>query len=202
MNSDLHFTGQVKVKATLRLTVSQSVSLGVDPHLGLMTRCLLLFLTVTALCLWGALSDERMGLSFVYTAGPCQRSLSRVRVPWDSCTYFTVSDFRLIFSSPPTTRRVTVEVFDSASTWVTDILLTRPAELYNVEVDHIENTASNIISIAGRGPLPNNNSSTVVYLGCCCLAMTVVSLLLQGYCLATGLYAAVRSFSGLKYGVT
>jgi hypothetical protein len=32
-----------KVKVTLRLTVSQSVSLGVEPHLGLMTRYLLLF---------------------------------------------------------------------------------------------------------------------------------------------------------------
>jgi hypothetical protein len=33
----------VKVKVTLRLMVSQSVSLGVEPHLGLMTRYLLLF---------------------------------------------------------------------------------------------------------------------------------------------------------------
>jgi hypothetical protein len=33
----------VKVKVTLRLTDSQSVSFGVDPHLGLMTRYLLLF---------------------------------------------------------------------------------------------------------------------------------------------------------------
>jgi hypothetical protein len=57
---------QVKVKVTLRLTVSQSVSLFVEPHL------------------WGALSDERTGLSFIYAAGPRQRSLSRVRVPWDS----------------------------------------------------------------------------------------------------------------------
>jgi hypothetical protein len=32
-----------KVKVTLRLTVSQSVSLGVEPHLGLMTRYLLPF---------------------------------------------------------------------------------------------------------------------------------------------------------------
>jgi hypothetical protein len=31
-------------------------------------------------------------------------------------TYFTVSDLRLLFSSPPTTRKVTVEVFDPAST--------------------------------------------------------------------------------------
>jgi hypothetical protein len=64
----------------------------------------------------GALCDERMGLSFVYAANPCQRSLSRVRVPWDSRPYFTVSDLRLPFSSPPTTHRVKLEVFDPAST--------------------------------------------------------------------------------------
>jgi hypothetical protein len=34
---------KVKFKVTLRLTVSQSVSLGADPHLGIMTRYLLLF---------------------------------------------------------------------------------------------------------------------------------------------------------------
>jgi hypothetical protein len=33
----------VKVKVTLRLTVGQSVRLGVEPHLGRMTRYLLLF---------------------------------------------------------------------------------------------------------------------------------------------------------------
>jgi hypothetical protein len=33
----------IKVKITLRLTVGQSVSLGVEPHLELMTRYLLLF---------------------------------------------------------------------------------------------------------------------------------------------------------------
>jgi hypothetical protein len=33
-------SSQVKVKVTLRLTVSHSVSLGVEPHLGLMTRYL------------------------------------------------------------------------------------------------------------------------------------------------------------------
>jgi hypothetical protein len=68
--------------------------------------------------MWCALSDERMGLSFVCAAGPCQRSLSRVLVPWDLRPYFIVSDLRLPFSSPPTTRRVTVEVFDPASTRV------------------------------------------------------------------------------------
>jgi hypothetical protein len=75
-------------------------------------------LTVTILFLWGALSDERRGLSFIIAAGPRQRRHSQVRVPWDSRPYFTVSDLRLPFSSPPTTRRVTVEVFDPASTRV------------------------------------------------------------------------------------
>jgi hypothetical protein len=75
-------------------------------------------LTVTVLFLWGALSDERAGLTFVYAADSSQRSLSRVRVPWDSRPYFTVSDVRLYFSSPPTTCRVTVEVFDHACTQV------------------------------------------------------------------------------------
>jgi hypothetical protein len=114
----------VKVKVTLRLTVSQSVSLGIEPHLGLATRYSLFFYSY-GLILWGALSDERTGLSFVYASGSCQRSLCRVRVPWDSRLYFTVSNLRLPFSSPPTTRRTTVEVFDPASTpviFVTDVI--------------------------------------------------------------------------------
>jgi hypothetical protein len=38
-------------------------------------------LTITVLFLWGALSDERTGLSSVYAAGSRQRSPSWVRVP-------------------------------------------------------------------------------------------------------------------------
>jgi hypothetical protein len=40
--------------------------------------------TVAGLLMWGALSDERTGLSFTIAAGPRQRSRSRVRVSWDS----------------------------------------------------------------------------------------------------------------------
>jgi hypothetical protein len=72
--------------------------------------------TVAGLLIWGVFSEERTGLSFTIASGPRQRSHSRVRVPWESRLYFTVSDSRLPFSSPATTRRVTVEVFDSAST--------------------------------------------------------------------------------------
>jgi hypothetical protein len=73
-------------------------------------------LTVAGLLMFGAVSDERTGLSFTIAAGPRQRSHSRVWVPWESWSYYTVSDSRLPFLSPPTTRRVTVEVFDPAST--------------------------------------------------------------------------------------
>jgi hypothetical protein len=95
-------------------TDGQSVSIGVEPHLGLMTRYLLLFDNY-GIILWGALSDERTGLSFVYAAGLCQRSLFRVRVPWDSRPYFTISDLsqsRLSYNRYP---------------------------LYKLHTDHIEN---------------------------------------------------------------
>jgi hypothetical protein len=73
--------------------------------------------------MWDALSDERTGLSFTIAAGARQRSHSTVRVPWDSRPYFTVSDSRLPFSSTPTTRMATVEIFDSASTLETPLVL-------------------------------------------------------------------------------
>jgi hypothetical protein len=82
-------------------------------------------------------------MSFTITAGPCQRSHSWIQVPRDSWPYFTVSDSRLPptwrarspylyppdtgwpsytpkhwapSSSPPTTPRATVEIFEPAST--------------------------------------------------------------------------------------
>jgi hypothetical protein len=91
-----------------------SLSWNKAPIWGLRPDCL----TVAGLMIWGALSDERTGLPFAIATGPRQRSHFRVRVPQDSWPYFTVSDSRLPFSSPPTTRRVTVEVFDPAFTRV------------------------------------------------------------------------------------
>jgi hypothetical protein len=97
----------------LRLPVSRRVCLGKSTHLELKTR---------QSDSWGfadvrrSLSDERTVLLYAIVAGPRQRSHSLLRVPWDSPSYFTVSDSRLSFSSPPTTRRATVEVFDPDST--------------------------------------------------------------------------------------
>jgi hypothetical protein len=112
------YTLQVTVKVILRPTVSRPVCLGTKHPFGAYDQIFITCVIVTVLFFWGALSDERSGLSFVCAAGPCQRSLSLVQVPWNLRPYFTVSDLRLPFSSPPTTRRITVEVFDPASTRV------------------------------------------------------------------------------------
>jgi hypothetical protein len=70
----LHLSLQVespRVRVSLRLTVSQSVCLGVEPTLRTfdhLTRYCFLFkslgLEFVILSLWGALSDEKPGLSF------------------------------------------------------------------------------------------------------------------------------------------
>jgi hypothetical protein len=61
---------KAKVKVTLQLTVSQSLCQGIEPILGLVTRYYFLsegcFLKFAVLSLWGALSDKRSGLSFVF----------------------------------------------------------------------------------------------------------------------------------------
>jgi hypothetical protein len=51
--------------------------------------------TVAGLLMWGAFSDERMGLSLLLT--PHQRSYSRVQVPWDLWPYLLsqIRDFRI-----------------------------------------------------------------------------------------------------------
>jgi hypothetical protein len=96
----------LSVSLMLRPTVNRPVCLGVKHPSVAYDQIFITCVTVTVLFLWGALSDERSGLSFVCAVGPCQRSLSRVRA-WDLRPYFTVSHLRLPFSSPPTTRRVT-----------------------------------------------------------------------------------------------
>jgi hypothetical protein len=87
--------------------------------------------------MWGAFSDEDDGSIVYIAAGPRQRSHSRVRVPWDSQPYFTVSDSRLLFSSPSMTLRATVKVFDPASTRHNQ-QLNYQSSLYNPAKDRTE----------------------------------------------------------------
>jgi hypothetical protein len=74
-----------------RRSVGQPVLVS-STQLGLTTRFLLLSDSCWYLLMWGALSDERTGLSFTIAPGPCQCRHFRVRLPWDSWTYFTVLD--------------------------------------------------------------------------------------------------------------
>jgi hypothetical protein len=115
----------------LRPTVSRPVCLGIKHPSGAYDQ-IFTCVTLTVLFLWVALSDEKSGLCFVCATGPCQRKLSRDQVRSDLRPYFTVSDLRLPFSSPPTTRRVTVEVFDPVSTRVliTDCLYNPLSKLF------------------------------------------------------------------------
>jgi hypothetical protein len=94
----------------------------------------------------------------ICTAGPCQRSVSRVLVPWDLRPYFTVSHLRLPFSSPPTTRRVTVEVFVPASTrgcW-----LRNSSFSYKPSIGQAENTACFLFS--GNGSTRRNTLACIL----------------------------------------
>jgi hypothetical protein len=58
--------GAVKFKVTLRLTVSQSVSLGIEPHLGLMTRYLAITIWQLWSCFCGAPSLTRGRVCLLY----------------------------------------------------------------------------------------------------------------------------------------
>jgi hypothetical protein len=61
--------------------------------------------------------------------------------------HILLSDLRLPISSPPTTRRVTMEVFDPASR------RSLGSSLYNLGEDQTENTVSNSYSIVMGGCL-------------------------------------------------
>jgi hypothetical protein len=104
----------LSLRLMLRPTVSRPVCLGIKHPFGAYNQIFYYLCDSYGLVLVGRPLWREVGSVFCM----CQRSLSRVQVPWDSRPYFTVSDLRLPFSSPPTTRRVTVEVFDPTSTRV------------------------------------------------------------------------------------
>jgi hypothetical protein len=112
---------------------------------------------------------------------------STVQLSWDSWPYFTVSGSRLPFSSPPTTRRVTVEVFDPAyiptvfkiTPWHGPRRKHSPSIVVQACADHIYNTVLLLLR------------------ECMLRALPCKDRCLRSHCLATGLYATI-----LIYNVT
>jgi hypothetical protein len=90
---------------SLKTEVTVKVMLTTDSQSASLSRCQALIRgprpdfcycqRVAGLSTWGALCDERTGLSFTIAAGPRQLSHSRVRVPRHSRPYFALSDSRI-----------------------------------------------------------------------------------------------------------
>jgi hypothetical protein len=137
--------------------------------------------TVAGLLMWDALSEERTGLSFTIAAGPRQHSHSRV--------HFTVSDSRFPFSSPPTTRRATVELFYPAFTW-DELSIIVVFSLYSLGTDH----STENISVAQQWIYANHIENT------CCDTGSIVARVYCGRCLEMGLfYCWLNICCGLVY---
>jgi hypothetical protein len=99
-------------------SVSQSVSpvsLGVEPHLGLMTRYLLLFDS------YGLVFNEKTGLTLYMLLVLASAVFLGSESLGTRRPYLTVSNLTVPFSYPPTTRRVTMEVSDPELDRSTDI---------------------------------------------------------------------------------
>jgi hypothetical protein len=147
-----------------RRSVGQSI-LEWSTHLWFTTRFLLSLDSCGFDDVGCSLSDERTSLSFTFAAGPRQRSHSRVRVLCDSRPYFTVSDSRLPSSSPPTTRRNTTDVFESASTRDSSVYMTsEPVSIitswHRPRKEHRSSTLIQLLLI--RNLLPSSGSCFVV----------------------------------------
>jgi hypothetical protein len=75
------FFFSLSLSLMLRPTVSRPVCLGIKHPFGAYEQIFITCVTVTVLFLWGALSDERTGLSFAIATGPRQSNHFWVRVP-------------------------------------------------------------------------------------------------------------------------
>jgi hypothetical protein len=154
-------------------------------------------LTVAGLLAWGVHSDERTGLSFAIATGPRQRSHFRVRVPYDSWPYFTVSDSRLPFSSPPTTRRVTVERYSSPPPHGLDNWLIRIFSLYRLGSDFTENTCL-VSEWVFIGPLPSTGHGADHIENSSSTTFSIVASAYFGRCLEMGLHVTIITVSYLS----
>jgi hypothetical protein len=103
----IYWTPFLSLSLILWPTVSRPVCLGIKHLSGANDQ---IFITVRQLrvCWCGALSLTRGRVCRLQLLLVLASAVIHVRVPWDSRPYFTVSDSRISFLSPPTTRRATV----------------------------------------------------------------------------------------------
>jgi hypothetical protein len=89
-------TGSIEVEVNLQPTVSRPVCHGVRLPFGARDQIFVFCLTVAAILLWGALSNERMGslISCTIASRPCQSSHSWVQAPQNS-DHILLSHLRL-----------------------------------------------------------------------------------------------------------
>jgi hypothetical protein len=146
--------------------------------------------------MWGALSDERTDLLFTTASGPHQRSHFGPESRGTRDHIFPSQIQRLPFSSPPTTRRATVEVFEPASTRETTRLITSLA--YN-GTDRVENTdplamqlslsdgvTYSTVTCAAIGTDCAENTTSLLFTGCCHSTFPPLKEYATIYCVSTG----------------
>jgi hypothetical protein len=110
--SNLDGLNYVSFKVTLRPTVSRSVCLSGCQASRPKTR----FLLPSDSLMWGALSGERTFYCLRFETPTTRRARSPYIYPLGTGWPSYAPRHRVPFSSPPTTRRATVEVFEPAST--------------------------------------------------------------------------------------
>jgi hypothetical protein len=156
----------------LRQTISRPVCLGVKTHLRPKTR-FYYCQTVTGSLIWGALSDERTGLSFTIAAGPLQVFSSPISA--GLITPFCC----LIFETPqpggPGPRIYILQeqrgpVLPPGTVFPFRCLLP-PGSHYVLDTDRIANTASSSFFLCVR-KLLSDGAGIVACLHSCCLVMT------------------------------
>jgi hypothetical protein len=89
----LYLSLSLNLSFMLRPTVSQPVCLGIKAPIWGLRPDLCYCQTVAGLFMWGALSDERTGLSFTIAAGPRQRSHCESRGTRDRILLSQIWDF-------------------------------------------------------------------------------------------------------------
>jgi hypothetical protein len=159
----------IKVKVTLRLTGSQSVSLGVEPHLGLMIRYFLLFNSYGLFYESPSLTRGRVCLLYMLLVLGSVVFLGSESLGTHD-HIFTVSDLGVPFLSPPTTRRVIVEVFDPASTRAYSVMSAGPRYIdYTRTAEKIP--LPTIVLLGDIALRTNRTENTVSLLHCnrCCV---------------------------------